>query len=1593
MEALRERFGKYHVLEKIAQGGMAEVYKVKTVGIAGFEKIQALKRILPSAAREGRFIRSFIDEARIAVELTHRNIVQVFDFGKADGELFMAMELIEGRDLRTALIHALDRDEMPPIPVAAYIIGEAAAGLDYAHRKTDGYGGELGIVHCDVSPSNIMLSNDGYVKILDFGIARASFATALERRRLRGKPRYMAPEQTYGEQPTAASDVFALGIIAWEVFTGLPLFRGPNLKEILKTVRSTIPARVDELDPRIPRELADAIAKALSREPSDRGSSGELAGACARATMGVGARALQGWLAKIQPIEDDDDERDNDSEVAANDDPREDRQARIRTATMRPNTRGSAPSLANVPLADADLGEGTPGFAEIIIEDDPPAASGRLPRLETEPARQWSGPPRFGDRDPTMGTQGPWAESYAGNAFDSREPTARSETARDVGFGFDFEHREPTVPSEPATFHREPTPVDFQDREATVPSELFSRASYQRLHFQAPGVAAVPEPAPLPASDSDHQSEDTRFDDVELDPALDGLFDEPIDDDLGASGARGVIERRRAIVISATLAGPSAAELRPIARSIGELAYQRGGVVLAQTDDALQAAFGLEVAGEDDLSIAMGWALDATAIARDVRVGADRSSVIVRIGAVASVSITADADGVMRVPAEVTEQARALARDASPGLPRFLGMAGRLASSFYQLRDLYDPLATRSNAATRLVEVVGQRGFDERDRARLARRGVFAGRAAELSELAAWLQRAVAADRRLVTLVTGAPGTGKSRLAAELVARLTAENTPLRITTTAANPAHRLAPFSLIIDLYQAALGLPPSRGRAARLQVMQQLSKKLIAAGAPADRARTIAIDLDRAMELRDGVGVGAPEIADLRPRISAGLAAFRATLFARGQPQLTIIDDLHDADSASLEVLRHTLAVPATGAELMVLTTSQDTKIAPPSDAVIRIGDLARTDARAMIMDRLGAAATPTNVSAVLARAGGNPLFIEELAQAVSAGGQVPATARDVIAARLDRLSPAARTALRYAAVFGATIRTRLLEELVADAPNARRGAADNDGLDELVSAGLLGRADADAGREGELAFARGLIREVAYESMSPAAQREMHARIGRLLASRFFAGREELPATIAEHLELGGELAGAAAFWLRAGRLAMTASDVATAIGWFSRTIALERRLGAAPPSSASLARRREALASREEAHRALGDFVSDAGDLEELQRLADGDPVRLADIAIRRAHRMLRFGDYANASITTLVAEDHATAAANDRLHAEALRVRSEILERLGRFDEALVLVGRAAELFRKRGAVEGEMAALLGRGRIHLMRAHYEAAREAYRPVLARLDATSEPWLARIAHNHTALIEMCLGNFTEAMAAAERSRELCRRYGDRTREGEALGVAGLILHEVGLYDRAAERFAAAIDLLGRTASKWSRADCLIYAGACDVRRGRSSGLQMLDEALAEARGLGARYLEANALIRRAGAQLRRSAFADAAEDAAAGTAIARAAGLVGYEIQGLARSALALTRLGKTDDAVAHANRSLELLERQRYVEGSEEDVLAACAQVLRAAGDTERANQVRERGRASAQRKLDALVDPEWRAAFAAVSEVRQLLG
>jgi serine/threonine protein kinase len=293
------RIGRYHVLGPIARGGMAEVLRVKSVGLAGFEKVQALKRIAPAQAREPRFIRSFIDEARIAAELNHKNIVAVFDFGEVDGELYLTMELVDGLDLRAALDRGVAAGHPLPLPLACLVIAELAAGLDYAHRKADARGNPLGIVHCDISPANAMISRDGHVKILDFGIARASFAHAVERRRLRGKPRYMAPEQTHGERPTAATDVFALATVAWELLTGRPLFDGADVAATLAAVRSQPLVPIDRVVPAVPMAVARELDRALYRDPANRPTAIELARAATLGAAGATARTLAAWLDQV----------------------------------------------------------------------------------------------------------------------------------------------------------------------------------------------------------------------------------------------------------------------------------------------------------------------------------------------------------------------------------------------------------------------------------------------------------------------------------------------------------------------------------------------------------------------------------------------------------------------------------------------------------------------------------------------------------------------------------------------------------------------------------------------------------------------------------------------------------------------------------------------------------------------------------------------------------------------------------------------------------------------------------------------------------------------------------------------------------------------------------------------------------------------------------------------------------------------------------------------------------------------------------------------------------------------------------------------
>jgi len=284
-------FGKYLLVERLAQGGMAEVFRAVYQGAAGFEKQVAVKRILPVFDGTRDFVAMFVDEARIASSLTHVNIVQVSDFGELDGSYYLAMELVDGVDLGRLREAAGRRGLRIPVPIVAYIIAEAARGLAYAHEKRGSDGAPLGIVHRDVSPQNVLVSYAGEVKIADFGIAKATGKLhKTESGAVMGKIRYMSPEQINGEPLDGRSDVFALGVIFWELLVGAPLWSGDNPGAVSDQVKN---AKVDPPSRRgreIPAELDRIALKALERGRDAR-----------YARAADLARELSAWLAQAAP--------------------------------------------------------------------------------------------------------------------------------------------------------------------------------------------------------------------------------------------------------------------------------------------------------------------------------------------------------------------------------------------------------------------------------------------------------------------------------------------------------------------------------------------------------------------------------------------------------------------------------------------------------------------------------------------------------------------------------------------------------------------------------------------------------------------------------------------------------------------------------------------------------------------------------------------------------------------------------------------------------------------------------------------------------------------------------------------------------------------------------------------------------------------------------------------------------------------------------------------------------------------------------------------------------------------------------------------
>jgi serine/threonine-protein kinase len=262
---------RYRVIERIAAGGMAEVYRAESAGLEGFKKTVAIKRVLPHLSKKKEFIGMFLDEARLSAHLNHSNCVQVFDIGAGDDTYFIVMEYVDGSDLKAVLEHLAHREQRIDLAQALYICCRICDGLAYAHEARDNRGRLLGIVHRDISPPNVLMTRHGEVKVVDFGLAKAN--SQLEQSQpgiIKGKFSYLSPEAASGHKVDMRADLFAAGIILWEMLAGRRLFLGETDLQTVKQVQAAQIPDIKKFNPNIPPEVERILAKALAQDPNQR---------------------------------------------------------------------------------------------------------------------------------------------------------------------------------------------------------------------------------------------------------------------------------------------------------------------------------------------------------------------------------------------------------------------------------------------------------------------------------------------------------------------------------------------------------------------------------------------------------------------------------------------------------------------------------------------------------------------------------------------------------------------------------------------------------------------------------------------------------------------------------------------------------------------------------------------------------------------------------------------------------------------------------------------------------------------------------------------------------------------------------------------------------------------------------------------------------------------------------------------------------------------------------------------------------------------------------------------------------------------------
>lgn len=1484
-----ETFGKYSLIRKIGTGGMAEVFLARTQVAQGLAKTLVIKTILPGYGRSRHFVSMFIDEAKIALGLNHPNIAQVFDFGAVGDTYYLAMEQVEGLDLLALLQEAAKAKRRLPYGISAYIAQQIAKGLDYAHRKTDDYGQPLGIVHRDISPQNVLLSWDGAVKIVDFGIARARHVHE-EDGVIKGKFAYMSPEQARGEPVDCRSDVFALGIVLYEMVCARPLFHGKG-KDALEMVKAGTIPRPRDFAPELPETLERIMLKALAFNRTTRY-------ATARDLQHDLVRFQLEWAQKTGVLVDSGALAQTLAQLVPAD-------QRVSSAPRPPNEE----ELSNTP---PPLGAGAPGYAPGHTPGHTPQPTPGPISLHTPDGLLVDPPRRAGSAPPNEVTKAENPDTLHG----------RRDQIRERRHVYALQAVLRGTPQLRARIGAE--------KVAALIAQFHQVA--KDVAFKHDAILEVQKPAAAPTSDG-RDADETDGAPDQPDPWLRVVVGLPVagEDDAG-----------RAIRVGLALldaldgiAADSAPELQLA------LAIQRGVAVVARRRDR-QRTISFELEGATS---AFTQRLVSQARDGDVLVGG-------RVFRAARGEWNFEALAPMDLPVE-----------------------DQIATSGAPTDDETDPGMQRA----RIYRLCGPKERAQRLQERQRPEGRLHGRELQLKALRDLFRDVVVNRKKRQVLLVGDPGVGKRTLVRTFLESVTTRDAI--VVRTLARVGTAMTPYGILADMARDVLGLAEDAPPHEVERRLLRATSAVYSTEESQTEHRTVLQVLGR---LLGAAAIGNAPVQDLDPGARRNaLIQLMLRVEKRlppDKPLLIIAEDVHWVDQDSQELFAAMLKAPSARPVLGVMTSRPEPRVLRLAKDLrmqpIFLEELPEEPRRQLLAERF---APGQDIDAladeIFARAGGNPFFVNEILDSLLEHGivaadpedgehpgllrwvrrdaqiQVPSTIEDLLIARIDRMSPIKKETLLHAAVLGRNVSAAALSALLGRPVRLE--------LDELVRHGFL------ATRDGEYRFKNDMTMTVAYGLLPVEARVEMHrAAASRIAdAAGYRPGQDD--ALIARHLELAGDSELAAARYTRAATHAIELGGNADAFRQLGRALRLL-------PEDAH-ARRFDILRLREEILRRIAKRPAQLRELHQLRREAEllGEPDKLALAHCLLAQFYIDVGKAPAAARAVAPALELAQRSGDRLAEAEALRLRSAIARLVGNAEESLQLAEHALALcadVAARAEQSGGSQAPSLMARATILMSHgttlwnigrLEQSIESYAEALVIYRALAMPRQEARALNNMGIVFAALGEYEEALAHYKSALKIDQDVGDRSAVALKLANIGQCYSDLGDTARADSYLSKALTMAQQTGDLSASADATISLGQTRLRQGDLAGaLAHFERGLALATENRERYQEIRALQYIALAQAKSEDSAEnALELARSSIELARKVPMAVGVIYGLTFQALALSTLGRHDEALAVSDEAGALLGDAVRPEGVEL-LLRWRAQVLRAAGQREVADAV-----------------------------------